>query len=67
MVAALLIICDFTIGLDPTLFRNRGGHRKHSGVWHTTRRDGRIQLVTSQNHYVFNLAWIKALPLASER
>ena len=33
----------------------------------TQSRDGRIQLVTSQNHYVFNLAWIKALPLASER
>ena len=30
----------------------------------TQSRDGRIQLVTSQNHYVFNLAWIKALPPA---
>jgi len=26
--------------------------------------DGRIQLVTSKDHYVFNLAWIKALPPA---
>lgn len=33
----------------------------------TQSRDGRIQLVTSQNHYVFNLAWIKTLPLAPER
>ncbi len=23
-------------------------------------RDGDIQLLTSRNHYVFNLAWIKA-------
>jgi len=30
----------------------------------TQSRDGRIQLVTSQNHYTFNLAWVKALPLA---
>jgi formylglycine-generating enzyme required for sulfatase activity len=25
-------------------------------------RDGRIQLISSRNHYVFNLAWLKALP-----
>jgi len=28
----------------------------------TQTRDGRIQLVTSQNHYVFNLAWIQDVP-----
>ena len=28
----------------------------------TQTRDGRIQLVTSKDHYVFNLAWITALP-----
>jgi hypothetical protein len=28
----------------------------------TQTRDGRIQLITSQNHYVMNLSWIKALP-----
>ena len=27
----------------------------------TQTRDGRIQLITSKNHYAFNLAWIKAL------
>lgn len=27
-------------------------------------RDGRIQLITSKNHYCFNLAWAKQLPLA---
>ena len=28
----------------------------------TQTRDGHIQLITSKNHYVFNLAWLKALP-----
>ena len=28
----------------------------------TQTRDGRIQLITSKNHYVFNLAWLKTLP-----
>ena len=27
-------------------------------------RDGMIQLITSKNHYVFNRAWLKALPSA---
>jgi hypothetical protein len=26
-----------------------------------------VQLVTSQNHYVFNLAWVKALPPAPKK
>jgi len=30
----------------------------------TQSRDGRIQLITSKDHYVFNLAWLKALPAA---
>jgi sulfatase modifying factor 1 len=29
----------------------------------TQTRDGNIQLITSRNHYAFNLAWIKAAPL----
>jgi len=28
----------------------------------TQTRDGNIQLITSKNHYVFNLAWLKDLP-----
>jgi hypothetical protein len=28
----------------------------------TQTRDHRIQLLTSKNHYAFNLAWIKAPP-----
>jgi len=30
----------------------------------TQSRDGRAQLITSKNHYAFNLAWLKQLPPA---
>ena len=30
----------------------------------TQTRDGRVQLISSKNHYVFNLAWLKQLPPA---
>ena len=33
----------------------------------TQTRDGNIQLITSKDHYVFNLAWIKALPTAPKK
>ena len=33
----------------------------------TQTRDGRIQLITSKDHYVFNLAWIKAAPPAPKK
>ena len=33
----------------------------------TQTRNGRIQLITSQNHYVFNLAWLKAVPDAPRK
>jgi len=33
----------------------------------TQTRDGRIQLITSKDHYTFNLAWIKALPPATNK
>ena len=33
----------------------------------TQARDGRIQLITSKDHYVLNLTWIKALPPAPKR
>ncbi len=32
----------------------------------TQTRDGNVQLITSKNHYVFNLAWLKQLPPASQ-
>ena len=33
----------------------------------TQTRDGRIQLITSKNHYVFNLAWIQQTPSGSRK
>jgi formylglycine-generating enzyme required for sulfatase activity len=30
----------------------------------TQTRDGNVQLITSKNHYVFNLAWLRTLPAA---
>jgi hypothetical protein len=33
----------------------------------TQTRDRRVQLITSQNHYVFNLAWIKAPAPAAKK
>jgi formylglycine-generating enzyme required for sulfatase activity len=33
----------------------------------TQTRDGRIQLITSKNHYAFNLAWIKAMPTVAKK
>jgi formylglycine-generating enzyme required for sulfatase activity len=33
----------------------------------TQSRDGNIQLITSQNHYAFNLAWIKTLAPAPKK
>lgn len=33
----------------------------------TQTRDGRIQLITSKNHYVFNLAWINTSPPAPQK
>ena len=32
----------------------------------TQTRDGRIQLISSKNHYVFNLAWLQTLPPAPQ-
>jgi hypothetical protein len=33
----------------------------------TQTRDHRIQLLTSKNHYVFNLAWLKQMPSAPKQ
>jgi sulfatase modifying factor 1 len=33
----------------------------------TQTRNGRIQLITSKDHYAFNLPWIKALPTAPKK
>jgi len=33
----------------------------------TQTRDGNVQLISSKNHYVFNLAWLKQLPSAPQK
>ena len=33
----------------------------------TQTRDGRLQLLSSKNHYAFNLAWLKQLPPAAQK
>ena len=33
----------------------------------TQTRDHRIQLITSKNHYAFNIAWLKQLPSAPKQ
>ena len=33
----------------------------------TQTRDGNVQLISSKNHYVFNLAWLKQLPPAPKK
>jgi len=33
----------------------------------TQTRDGNVQLISSKNHYIFNLAWLKQLPPAPEK
>jgi len=38
---------------------------EHNGYLAATQtRDGRVQLISSKNHYVFNLTWLKQLPPA---
>ncbi|MDB6075711.1 MAG: pkn1 4 [Verrucomicrobiaceae bacterium] len=32
----------------------------------TQTRDGNVQLISSKNHYVFNLAWLKELPAVAK-
>ncbi len=50
-------------GIDRNMFKLSDTRAEHNGYLAATQtRDGRIQLITSRNHYVFNLAWLKALP-----
>jgi len=41
--------------------RPRAEHKGYLAAIQT--RDGRIQIISSRNHYVFNLMWLKALPV----
>lgn len=50
-------------GIDRNQCPLRPTSAEHNGYLAATQtRDGNIQLVTSKNHYVFNLAWLQALP-----
>jgi hypothetical protein len=56
------------IGPKEGITNNNGSPRNSNGYLAITQtRDGRIQLITSQNHYAFNLAWIKQLPPAPKK
>jgi formylglycine-generating enzyme required for sulfatase activity len=50
-------------GIDRNMFPLSDTRAEHNGYLAAIQtRDGRIQLISSKNHYVFNLAWLKALP-----
>ncbi len=50
-------------GIDRGQFKLSDTRAEPQGYLAATQtRDGRIQLISSKNHYVFNLAWLKALP-----
>lgn len=52
-------------GIDRNMFPLSDTRAEHNGYLAAIQtRDGRIQLISSRNHYVFNLAWLKALPVA---
>ena len=52
-------------GIDRNQFTLSAISAEHNGYLAATQtRDGRIQLITSKNHYAFNLAWLKQLPPA---
>ncbi|OAI58056.1 hypothetical protein AYO49_05940 [Verrucomicrobiaceae bacterium SCGC AG-212-N21] len=49
--------------IDRTMFTMSNTMAEPCGYLATTQtRDGNIQLITSKNHYVLNLAWLKQLP-----
>lgn len=52
-------------GIDRVMFTLGDTYAEPCGYLASTQtQDGRIQLISSKNHYVFNLAWLKALPPA---
>jgi sulfatase modifying factor 1 len=51
--------------IDRSMFELSGTMAESGGYLAATQtRDGNVQLISSKNHYVFNLAWLKQLPLA---
>jgi sulfatase modifying factor 1 len=50
-------------GIDRNMFPLSDTRAEHNGYLAAIQtRDGRIQLISSRNHYVFNLAWLKSPP-----
>ena len=55
-------------GIDRTQFPLSETMAEHSGYLAATQmRDDRVQLITSRNHYAFNLAWLRQLPPAPRK
>lgn len=53
-------------GIDKVMFTFGDTMAEPCGYLAATQtRNGNIQLITSKNHYVFNLAWLQALPSTS--
>jgi Neuraminidase (sialidase) len=53
-------------GIDRSIATFSDTMSERSGYLSATQsRDGRIQLVSSKNHYVFNLAWLKQRPVVT--
>jgi formylglycine-generating enzyme required for sulfatase activity len=55
--------CELTDGGAFTLTPTRAEPFGYLSICQT--RDGNLQLLTSRNHYTFNLAWLKQLPTAA--
>jgi hypothetical protein len=50
-------------GIDRGIFPLSATRAEPSGYLPAAQtRDGRIQLISSKNYYVFNVAWLRALP-----
>ena len=55
-------------GIDRNLFLLSDTTAEHNGYLAATQtRNGRVQLITSRNHYVFNLAWLRQFPHAPDK
>jgi hypothetical protein len=51
--------------IDRGMFELSGTMAESGGYLAATQtRDGNVQLLSSKNHYVFNIAWLKQLPPA---
>ena len=55
-------------GIDRSQFPLTETMAEHNGYLAATQtRDGRVQLITSRNHYAFNLTWLRQFPPAPRK